>query len=168
MFYRNETNFGLGHTHIKLGNFKNKISAISFLGYELCDTIFVRDPQKWETYTINQNQLVVDTNKYIDLYRERVNNTYKVIIQAVDQYRNEVPISMDFKVTFSDPMDMSTYFISPQKSLNLTFVYGDTSFKEVLNNYYSGPDKRFGLMTKQTLRYWQLIVLGQRMSFTSI
>jgi hypothetical protein len=152
VFYRNETNFGLGHTHIRLNTFKNKISAISFLGYELCDTVFVRDPQKWETFAIHQNQLVVDSHEYIDLYRERVNNTYKVFIEAIDEYKSQTPVSLEFKVTFSDLMDMSTYFVSPQKKLNLTFVYGDQSFKEILDPYYSGPDKRFGIETKQFLR----------------
>lgn len=34
VFYRRETNFGVGHTHISLKNFTTSISAMTFLGYE--------------------------------------------------------------------------------------------------------------------------------------
>ena len=153
VFYRNETNFGLGHTHIRLTKFKTSINSISFLGYTDCDSIFVRSPSLWETYRIDEKKLVMDTNKYVNEFNARVNNTYQIEISASTDFADQGVLVQKFDVVFSDRLDMSTYLVTYKEELKMSYVYGDSTFRREVDTYYSGPNKEFGLKTKQDLRY---------------
>ena len=47
ILYRDETNFGIGHTHILLDQFRADVSVIRFLSYKESDVIYVRNIEQW-------------------------------------------------------------------------------------------------------------------------
>ena len=153
LFYRKETNFGVGHTHVPLINFTTFISSLTFLGYENCDTFYVRNSVRWETYKISHNQLIINTHKYKKAFNARVNNTYRLTVSAKTEFDHEILIrTQTFKIHFSPNDDMSTYLVSHQPRLKTSYFYGDSQFQSLVNNFYSGPNKYFGLSTNDTLR----------------
>lgn len=114
--------------------------------------MFVRNPTRWETYTLFDNQLIVNTFDYREEFIKRLNRTYVATIRAYNDYVERTPLTLIFAITFSPMEDMSTYFISSSDFLNTSYVYGDDTFREIISNHFSGPNKVFGRTPLHDLR----------------
>ena len=154
VYLRNETNFSSGHTHIQLSSFKTSIGGMTFLSFSKGDNIFVRNAHRWEIFNIEPNYLIVDTHTYINDFLTLVNTTYEVTIIASNEFFLTTSPCQKLNVTFTEMEDMNAYLIANKDHSNYAHAYGDSAFERNIDQYFSGPNKHFGILplTSEKLR----------------
>ena len=143
VFYRDETNFGLGHTHIPLLNLKSPISAMRFLSFNTANDIFVINPEKWSIERINDYEIIFNLYNKKEEYLPYWNRTFEAIIKAMNEDKTATYLQLKFNITFANQTDMDSYYIESNVVQTIDWSYGDNLFNFSISEFYSGPDLRF-------------------------
>lgn len=101
---------------------------------------------------VQENYMVINTNDYIQQYRNNVNQKFNVRIYAENQFAPGQMVFRDFNITLTEEEDMNVYKISRDQDLPFTHTYGDNHFSRTINYFFSGPNKEFGLISEEGLR----------------
>ena len=80
VFYRDETNFGIGHSNIVLNEFNSEVSTMKFLEFRNNDAIYLRNAQKWKVYKLNEIEFILDTNTKDSTIIPYLYNSYEIRI----------------------------------------------------------------------------------------
>jgi hypothetical protein len=152
IYFRNETNFSSGHAHIRLNNFVLGISTMAFLDWKNRDTIFIRNFIRWETFLIQEDNLIINTNDYKEQYQRHLNNSYQITVNATNQFILGKEVTRTFNITLTDWNDMETYVIGRDKESPFAHTYGDRYYSRPIGQFFSGPNKNFGLKSEEGLR----------------
>ncbi|CAI2383900.1 unnamed protein product [Moneuplotes crassus] len=139
VYDRNETNFSVGHIHIPLNGYRYDISGIQFLSYLESNKIFVRNPEKWEIYDILDPELIIDTFHEFD-YKEQ---NFTIKINAKSPLESSWGKTLDVCVVCVGSNTMTSYMTLANPIINISYAYGDPSFKFPISDYFIGPDLRF-------------------------
>ena len=80
IYYRDETNFGVGHSNIVLNGFSLDISTMKFLEFKNNDAIYLRNAQKWKVYQLNEIEFMIDTYTNDSAIYPYLFNSYEIRI----------------------------------------------------------------------------------------
>ena len=89
IFDRNETFYAIGYTDIYLHNFEYDVCTLKFLDYSIYYNFYVRDVKRWRIYNIKEQELVIDSKNYIELFKENINLTYHISIEAYSEFHSK-------------------------------------------------------------------------------
>ena len=162
IYYRDETNFGVGHSNIVLNGFSLDISTMKFLEFKNNDAIYLRNAQKWKVYQLNEIEFMIDTYTNDSAIYPYLFNSYEIRISWFHEYlldKNFDKVELSFNISFTDSSDMNLYFIGDSKNKSIINSYGDPSFKIRLNDYYMGPNLIFGFELISSVPYGPNITL---------
>ena len=115
--------------------------------YSNNDALYVRNAQKWKIYKINEVELVLDTQSDNTTIFPYVFNTYEMVItwyKPSIYTKDFSKVLLHFNITFTDPSDMNLYFIGDSRNQIMHNSYGDRNFNLRLDEFYMGPNMRFG------------------------
>ena len=89
IFDRNETFYAIGYTDIYLHNFEYDVCTLKFLDYSIYYTFYVRDVKRWRILDIKEQELVIDSKNYYEQFKENINLTYQIIVEAYSEFHSK-------------------------------------------------------------------------------
>ena len=164
ILYRDETNFGIGHTHILLNQFRTDISIVKFLSYKESDVIYVRNIEQWSYFQINDIELVLDTYSDESDIFDYLYETFEMVITSKEDSKSELDderyqLTQSFNLSFTGISDMNAYFIGRSTNEILKNSYGNRDFRYKISDFYMGPNLIFGFTLNSSYPYGSSIYL---------
>ena len=162
IYYRGETNFGVGHSNIVLNEFSMDLSTMKFMEFNDNDMIYLRNIQKWKIYKLNDIEFIIDTYSNQSSIFPYLFNQYEIKLYCYHEFlysRHLEEVILIFNITFTDHTDMNIYFIGNSKNETLEHSYGDQNFAVNLNKYYMGPNMILGYELVSSIPYGPNITL---------
>ena len=98
-----------------------------------------------EAFEIKPSSLIINTHDFRDEYSTLTNKTFLITIQAKNDFSFLKNPSLSFEVKFTEMDDMNVYRIASVNETTFLHAYGDVSFERVIDHFYSGPNKEFGI-----------------------
>lgn len=144
IYYRNETNFGVGHIHIHLEDYKFSISGIQFLSYFEGDRIYVRNMEKWEIYDIQDPEFIIDTRLTDNLaYDYWAGQRFGISLTAWSEDELNIQQRMDIWITCFSWYNIDIINTLKGQETDIKYAYGDPDFEFPISDYFVGPDLNF-------------------------
>ena len=162
VFYRDETNFGVGHSNIVLSGFNFDVGTMKFLEFKNNDAIYLRNAQKWKVYKLNEIEFILDTYTNDSTISPYLLNSYEIKITWFHELlldKNLDKVELSFNISFTNSSDMDLHFIGDSNNKSIINSYGDPSFKIRINDYYMGPNLIFGFELISSVPYGPNITL---------
>jgi len=72
-----------------------------------------------------------------------------VIVMVENEFSPHGVTRLSFNIWFTEMKDMNTYLIALENSTTFNHAYGDVAFQRIVDHYYSGPNKQFGIVPLQ-------------------
>lgn len=151
-FYRNETNFSIGHGLIFLRQYGRQISGMEFLDFYRSDRVFIRDNQRWDLFKLQDTELIIDTHTQPQFFRSWINNTFHVTLFG-GPFTSDHHVIIQFKMICLDKNRRDTIFIPHNRPAIAQYPYARRFFIFDLQGYFVGPMKNLTLELTRSTKY---------------